>query len=52
MWTSLDKIFAFMEQKTWSNSELKVFGNVLDTWKKAFIAGWSDQHVTHYMVTT
>lgn len=50
VWILLDKMFAFMEKKEWSNSELQSFGNVLETWKKAFIAGWGDLHVTHYMV--
>ena len=39
VWISLDKVFAFMEKKEWSNNSLESFGNILETWKNAFIIG-------------
>lgn len=50
VWISLDKIFAFMEKKKWSNSDKTLFGSLLDTWKTSFLAAWGDHNVTHYMV--
>ena len=48
VWKMIDKLFEFMEKKMWSGSELKILTSILESWKKAFHAGWGDQNITHY----
>lgn len=52
VWKSLDKIFHYVEQHSWDPVQVSSFQKELLNWKKAYLASWGGQHITHYMVSS
>ncbi len=52
VWRSLDILFSMCEQSTWKDEEKDDFNENLHSFRKSYLAAWSDINITHYMVTT
>lgn len=50
VWHAIDNIFGMCDKESWSTPDIKVFQAHLLQLKKQFIAAWTENNITHYMV--